>query len=137
MKQQTLFVLIFSIIFIVLLIFLFIFPYNLNQNKIPDNYVTEVIDGDTFKIHSGEIIRLLCVDTPESSETNYEEAKLFLKSLILNKEVNLTASITNKDVYNRLLRYVYVDDKFVNKLVFDNYGKLLVIPPETCELLLE
>lgn len=133
--KQTSFTLIFSIIFIVLLTLLILLPYNFN--KIPDNYVTRVIDGDTFTLHSGEIIRLLCVDTPEKNQPEYEEAKLFLESLILGKEVNLTASLTDKDIYNRSLRYVYVDNQFVNKLVLESYGKLLIIPPEECELLLK
>lgn len=137
--KPALFILIFSVIFIVLLSLLFIFPYQLktpdNELIKPDNYVTRVIDGDTFEIYSGEIIRLLCVDTPEIAESNHEQAKLFLEFLILNKEVNLTSSLTDKDIYNRLLRYVYVDKQFVNKLVLENYGELLIIPPEDCELL--
>jgi len=98
-----------------------------------DNYVTRVIDGDTFVINSGETIRLLCVDTPEKNTTGYEEATAYLEFLILNKEVILNPSITNKDQYGRLLRYVYVENKFVNKLILDNnYGELLIIPPENC-----
>ena len=131
--EQSSFILIFSMVFIVLMILLVIFPYKLD--KMPDNYVTRVIDGDTFKVYSGETIRLLCVDTPEKNQQGYEEAKLFLESLILNKEVNLIASLTDKDIYNRSLRYVYADNQFVNKLVLENHGKLLVIPPEECELL--
>jgi len=139
MKKIFLFTLIFSVIFIILITLLFIFPYKLNKTSDdiikPDNYVTRVIDGDTFEIYSGETIRLLCVDTPEKNQQGYEEAKLFLESLILNKEVNLTSSLTDKDIYDRLLRYVHINNQFVNKLVLENYGELLIIPPENCELL--
>ncbi len=108
------------------------------QNLIPSNYVIKVIDGDTFEIASGETIRLLCVDTPEKGQEGYEEAKAYLESLILNKKVFFNSSVTNKDKYGRLLRCVYIKESgnllFVNKLILDNnYGELLVIPPETCE----
>jgi len=138
MKKIFLFTIIFAVIFIILITLLFIFPYHLNKTPDiakPDNYVTRVIDGDTFEIYSGETIRLLCVNTPEITEPNYEQAKLFLESLILNKEVNLTPSLTDKDIYDRLLRYVHINNQFVNKLVLENYGELLIIPPENCELL--
>jgi len=111
-------------------------------SEITPNTVVNVIDGDTFEIYnsSGDIetIRLLCVDTPEKNQTGYEEATTYLESLILDKEVILSSSITDKDVYGRSLRYVYVNDSgnlsFVNKLILDNgYGGILVIPPETCE----
>jgi micrococcal nuclease len=117
--------------------FLFVFP-NLNKTSIPntshpENYVTRVIDGDTFVINSGEIIRLLCVNTPEKNQTGYEEATSYLESLILYKEVTLQPSITDKDKYGRLLRFVYVDNSFINKMILDNhYGELMVIPPENC-----
>jgi micrococcal nuclease len=105
------------------------------------NTVVNVIDGDTFEMYSSgediETIRLLCVNTPEKNEEGYEDAKLYLKSLISGKQVILNSSITDKDIYNRLLRYVYVNDSgnllFVNKLILDNnYGELMIIPPEEC-----
>jgi micrococcal nuclease len=132
----------FTIFFILVLIlvtsFIFIgYSHTLDKvtyyTPLADNYVTRVIDGDTFVINSGETIRLLCVDTPEKNTTGYEEATTYLESLILNKEVILNPSITNKDQYGRLLRYVYVENNFVNKLILDNqYGELLIIPPENC-----
>jgi micrococcal nuclease len=125
---------------LLILISLFSKDYSPNNLTLPDNYVIKVIDGDTFTINSGETIRLLCVDTPEKGKKGYENATDFLETLILNKEVILISSITDKDDYNRSLRYVYVNSPslseplFVNQLILDNdYGKLLVIPPETCE----
>jgi micrococcal nuclease len=142
MRLNTkLFTLVFTISFSILILFLlFIFlpKTQLNSNNsqnisLPDNYVTRVIDGDTFQINSGETIRLLCVDTPEKNQTGYEEATSYLESLILYKEVNLIPSITDKDKYRRLLSYVYVSDSFINKMVlYKNYGELLIISPENC-----
>ena len=90
-----------------------------------DEFVIDVIDGDTFKMNTGGSIRLLCVDTPEQDEEGYERATQFLESLILYKEVRLESGETlNKtDKYGRTLAFVYVDnlgkDVFVNKIIVD------------------
>lgn len=94
--------------------------------------VTSVIDGDTFEIETGEKIRLICVDTPEINETGYEKAKIFLNSLSLNKKVRLEKDISDKDSYGRLLRYVYIDETFVNKeIVQTNLGVLFPFGNDT------
>ncbi len=135
MKKEFLFSIIFFIVFVTLISLLFIFqPIIKPYNSYPDNYVTRIIDGDTFEIYSGETIRLLCVDTPEQSEEGFEEAKLFLEDLILNKEVILNSSVTDRDSYDRLLRYVYINETFVNKEILnEGYGMLMIIPPEECK----
>jgi hypothetical protein len=96
-----------------------------------NNYVSEIIDGDTFEMNTGQTIRALCVDAPEQGQENYDEAKEFLEHLILHKNIRLESSDTsdNKDKYGRLLRFVYVNisDKeiFVNKeIVRLEYGKV-------------
>lgn len=105
--------------------------------------VVNVIDGDTFEYYEDvtktiKTVRLLCVDTPEVSEEGYEEAKAFLEDLLLGKSIVLEEGITLIDKYDRLLRYVYLNESenlvFVNQLILDNnYGELLIISPETCE----
>jgi endonuclease YncB( thermonuclease family) len=89
-------------------------------------YVTRIIDGDTFELESGEIVRLLCVNAPEKGERGYEESKEFLSSLILNKKILMKADLTDKDKYSRLLRYVLVEDVVGNILLVNrelvNYG---------------
>ncbi len=138
-RRIFLFIASFVVILALLIALIFIFSDNLDisfntNSSFPDNYVIQVIDGDTFQINNGEIVRLLCVDTPEKNQEGYEEAKYYLESLILNKEVILKSSITKTDKYLRLLRYVYVDDIFINKMILDNnYGELLIIPPEECK----
>lgn len=76
--------------------------------------VTKVISGNTIELLSGEIIRLIGINAPESGEKCYLESKETLKDLVLDKEVILEKDIENKDGYGRLLRYVYVNDTFVN-----------------------
>ncbi|UCD20907.1 MAG: thermonuclease family protein [archaeon] len=76
--------------------------------------VTEVIDGDTLTIQGGDRVRLLGIDTPEKNEQFYLEAKEFLESRVLFKEIELERDIENKDRYDRLLRWVWLDGSLVN-----------------------
>jgi len=69
-------------------------------------YVDEVIDGDTFSITNGEIIRMLGINTPEIDRYYYHEAKDILDIMIGGKQVILKKDITDRDSYKRLLRYV-------------------------------
>ncbi|MDP2925197.1 MAG: thermonuclease family protein [Nanoarchaeota archaeon] len=86
--------------------------------------VTRVIDGDTVEFENGERVRLICIDTPERGEEGYLEAKEFVEDLILNKEVKLQRDCNERDKYQRLLRYIFIKDKFVNKeVVLQGYGK--------------
>lgn len=70
--------------------------------------VTEVIDGDTIKITDGTSIRLLNINAPESYENCYDEAKIKLEELVLNKQVWLERDKEDYDRYNRKLRYIFL-----------------------------
>lgn len=99
--------------------------------------VTRVIDGDTIEIEGGGRVRYLGIDTPETVDPHRpvgcfgKEASKKNKELVERKYVRLEKDITDKDKYGRLLRYVFVDDKFVNlELVQGGYALLLTIPPD-------
>jgi len=93
-------------------------------------YVIKVIDGDTFILSNGDHIRLIGVNTPEKGEYYYQEAKNALKDLILNKQIILKSDISTKDRYGRYLKYVYVDNIFVNLyLVKNGYARTYIIEP--------
>ena len=95
--------------------------------------VTYIVDGDTIEIETGERVRLICIDTPEKGEENYKEAREYLEDLILNKKVKLEKDISEADKYNRLLRYIYLEDgTFVNELVVrEGYAKAYLYSPDT------
>jgi micrococcal nuclease len=98
----------------------------LNQNKfvpIPAGMyeVINIDDGDTIKVDMNgreEKIRLIGVDTPETHDPRKPvqcfgmAATNFTRTLIGENPVRLEADplSTNRDRYNRLLRYVYLGD---------------------------
>jgi len=58
------------------------------------------------------------MDTDEKEYPCYDEAKERLEELILNKEVILEKDQTNKDQYQRYLRYIFLNNENINlKLV--------------------
>jgi len=103
--------------------------------------IARVIDGDTVVLDNGERVRYIGIDAPEmnfekegSAECFSDEALVRNKELVEGKVVRLESDLTNRDKYNRLLRYVYLeaDDKevFVNKvLVEGGYAKTMAISP--------
>ncbi len=109
--------------------------------------VTRVVDGDTFIIDSGQSVRMIGINTPELHLQNGRPAECFAENatartreLIENKTVKLEIDISETDKYNRLLRYVYVDDVFVNKtLAQEGFARVRAYPPDVKhhEILLE
>jgi len=99
--------------------------------------VTKVIDGDTIDISTGERVRYIGVDTPETKHPTKavqcfgKEASGKNKELVLDKEVKLVKDISNNDKYGRLLRYVYLGDLFVNDyLVREGFAHAATFPPD-------
>ena len=122
------------------------------QTKADPNLYTvaRVVDGDTLALSNGEKVRLIGVDTPESSSNPklYRDsnrtgqdtktilalgarAKAFTKTLCEGKSVRLVTDVQPRDKYGRLLAYVYLDDKtFVNaELIKSGYARVYTIPP--------
>jgi micrococcal nuclease len=98
--------------------------------------VERVIDGDTIVLASGERVRYIGIDTPESVhpakpvEFLAKEASEFNRLLVEGKDIRLEFDVETKDKYGRLLAYVFVDTVFVNaELVRQGYAQILTIPP--------
>lgn len=101
----------------------------------PDSAAVErIIDGDTIELDTGERVRYLLVDTPESvngaTDCFGQNAKQFNYDLVFGKTVQLTYDVEPKDRFGRLLAYVTVDGVDVNRrLVERGYACVLYIPP--------
>lgn len=80
--------------------------------------VTRVIDGDTIELQSGERVRYIGVNTPDFKDLRkkvqcfateaFEKNKEIIANNVVNNVVFLEKDISERDKYNRLLRYVYV-----------------------------
>lgn len=103
----------------------------LSHNTQVTHLVTKVVDGDTLEVEGGKKVRLIGVDTPETGECYFTEAKSRLSALILNKEIVLEKDTSEVDRYQRLLRYVYLEGEFINGvLVAEGYARAVRYPPD-------
>ena len=99
--------------------------------------VTEVVDGDTIKIEGGQTIRYIGIDTPETVHPSQPvgcfglESSNKNKELVQGKRIKIEKDVSETDRYGRLLRYVWIDDIFVNDyLVRNGYATAYTYPPD-------
>lgn len=102
--------------------------------------VVRVVDGDTIIIRfegNEERVRLIGVDTPESVHPDPKRndefglvASNFTKNLLTGKQVEIEFDVQERDHYGRLLAYVYVDGKMVNKTLLEaGMAQVATYPP--------
>lgn len=102
-------------------------------------FVVRVVDGDTIEARIGdrvEDVRYIGVDTPETVKPDSPvqcfgpQASAFNHRLVEQQQVRLVFGVERRDVYGRLLAYVYRDQHFVNaSLVRRGLARSLTIPP--------
>ena len=106
--------------------------------------VIRVIDGDTIEIEGGQKIRYIGINAPESVAPGKplgcygRESSAKNKELVEGKMVKLEKDVSETDKYNRLLRYVYVENPelvsgslFVNdSLVREGFARVSTYPPD-------
>ncbi len=80
--------------------------------------VTEVIDGDSFKISNKQTIRLASLDAPAKDRCFGPEATKALTEKILNKRVVLNDLRTDR--YGRIIAQAYVGGAHVNNFMIKN-----------------
>jgi len=82
--------------------------------------VSRVVDGDTVEVRIGggvEDVRLIGVDTPETVKPDTPvqcfgpQASHFTKRRLTGRRVRLVFGVERRDVYGRLLAYVYLADR--------------------------
>jgi endonuclease YncB( thermonuclease family) len=116
-----------------------VIPTDSSTDSIPDQYgeeakVLRVIDGDTIDVEiNGERqrVRYIGMNTPERNEACFDEATQANVELVKGKTVMLVKDVSETDRYDRLLRYVYVGDTFVNEeLVRLGYAEAVLYRPD-------
>lgn len=105
--------------------------------------VVRAIDGDTIEVAIDgrtDDVRYIGVDTPETVKPGEPvqcygpQASAFNHRLVDGETVRLVFDSELRDVYGRLLAYVYADGMFVNaELIRGGYARTLEIPPNTAE----
>ncbi len=109
-------------------------------------FVTKVVDGDTIVVSvmggENQTVRFIGIDTPETVDPKRpvgcygKEASNEVKNLLSEQTVILQKDVSDKDSYNRILRYIYLPLAdgtilFVNDyLVREGFGKALTYPPD-------
>lgn len=80
--------------------------------------VTRVIDGDTIWVNIGgdkEKVRFIGINAPElardgkKAQFMAEKARDFVEKTIKDKEIYLEKDLTDRDKYDRLLMYIYLE----------------------------
>jgi micrococcal nuclease len=96
-----------------------------------------VIDGDTIELVDGRRVRYIGIDAPEenyqtkSADCFASHATEENKRLVAGKVVRLEKDVSHVDSYGRLLRYVFVEDQFINeRLVRDGFARAWNVQPD-------
>ncbi|QFT90823.1 SPBc2 prophage-derived endonuclease YokF precursor [Bacillus sp. THAF10] len=108
--------------------------------------VARVIDGDTIELSDGRKVRLIGVNTPESTnrtEDYGKEASNYTQSKLEGKQVWIQKDVSEADRYDRILRLVWlaiptndmdeteIRDKMFNAdLVINGYAEPSTYPPD-------
>jgi len=97
--------------------------------------VVEVIDGDTLDVElsDGTVdrVRIIGINAPESDECYAGQATAGLADLVAGERVELIADRTDRDRYDRLLRYVELAGEDIGaRLVSDGLSVVRVSEPD-------
>lgn len=99
-------------------------------DSIRSTRVTRVLDGDTIEIESGERVKYLGIDAPESGRPFSTKATRENERLVAGRMVNLEFDVKRKDRFGRILAYVWVGDNLINREIVKNgYALSKVVQP--------
>jgi len=76
--------------------------------------IQAVYDGDTLETESGEKIRLLGINTPETGQPYSAQSTQATKEMVLGRVIGLEYDAQTLDRYGRTLAYVYTGKTMVN-----------------------
>lgn len=96
--------------------------------------VMRVVDGDTIDVLLDgrmETVRYVGINTPERDEPCFADAREANLALVEGKTVLLVRDVSNRDRFDRLLRYIYVDGVFVEEeLVRQGFAEAVLYQPD-------
>lgn len=99
--------------------------------------VLSITDGDTLRLlidGVNEPVRLIGTNAPEGGECLAAEAARRLGELVASGSITIRGDQTDRDQFDRLLRYVYADDLFVNEtLVAEGVALAVRYEPDVAE----
>ena len=106
--------------------------------------VEKVIDGDTLRLSTGKLVRLIGINTPEidhklgKSQAFAEDARDYLRSLVRSSESELLLlpGIEKEDRHRRALAHVF-SPKGKNiqaEMLRNGFGTWIVVPPNLAYL---
>lgn len=120
-------------------------PETLGDGDYEKGVVEYVIDGDTFEVKldngKSERVRAILVNTPETCHESSpkdcqpdpygNEAKAFTKELLDGKTVYLEQDSEERDPYDRLLAYVYLEDgrMYQEIILEEGLAEIMAIKP--------
>jgi micrococcal nuclease len=109
-------------------------------------YVRRAIDGDTIELANRKRVRLIGINTPESTykiETYGKEARDYTEEKLAGRAIWLQRDVSQYDRYGRLLRYVWLEvpwdqnmeaetriKMFNAHLILYGYAELSTFPPD-------
>lgn len=83
--------------------------YYKNERIFPKSgMVREVEDGDTIRLVSGQVVRLIGINAPDRGKSGYEEAKNKLEEMTKSQKLWLEYDRYQDDKYGRILAWVWV-----------------------------
>lgn len=95
--------------------------------------VTSIVDGDTIWVNGNEKVRYIGIDTPETGECYYTEAKERNRQLVGGRQVLMEiCNASPTDQYGRTLAHIHVDNILVNAVLLqEGYARAYPVPPCT------
>jgi hypothetical protein len=106
--------------------------------------VTRIVESDTIEVNSGDTVRLIGIDTPETKHPSQPvecfgaQATQHATELMgPGTSVRLVYDVERTDRYGRTLAYVYrvADDLFVNlEMVRDGFAVMATYPPNVAHV---
>lgn len=112
-------------------------PVAASKEKTELYLVTRIVDGDTIWVKIGDEsskVRYIGINAPEitSDDCFGKEATEKNRQLVEGKKVRLEKDVSKTDQYDRLLRYVFLEDgTFINEvLVRTGYAHAVTYPPD-------